>query len=78
MSCNFVNFVLIGDTDVVASPADDDKALAAAKAAAYVGCKFAQVEPVSEAVIVEADPDKPLPANMLARKLIGYANAAKI
>lgn len=65
-----MNFVLIGDTDVVASSADDDRALAAANALAYVGCKFAQVEPVSEAVIVEADPDKPLPENIVERLLI--------
>ena len=70
MSFKSVNFVLIGDTDVVASPADEDRALAAANALAYVGCKFAQVEPVSEDVIVAADPDKPLPANMLKRMLI--------
>ena len=64
MSRKSTNLVLIGVTELVASLDDDARALTAAIAAAYVGCKFAHADAVSWLVILEAVPTKPPPIKL--------------
>ena len=70
--------MLIGVTELVASPDDDARALAAAIAAAYVGCKFAHVDVFRLVVIVAADPTKPPPVVLFVRMYVSFANVALI